>query len=90
MALRTAERREDMSPDGALRIHLADDGDVLVVCEAEGRTGRVEFCNCGPGGGKSPRTHKALIALFEAMKQDNEDRTCDPRRGLRGAGVDAA
>jgi hypothetical protein len=89
MGLRTAERLEDMSQHGALRLHLADDGDIVVVCESEGNTGRVEFCNCGPGGGKSPRTHKALIALYEAMKADNEDHTCNPRRGKRGAGVDA-
>ena len=89
MGLRTAERMEDMSHSGALRLHLADDGDIVVVCETEEATGRVEFCNCGPGGGKSPRTHKALIALYEAMKADNEDSTCNPRRGKRGVGVDA-
>lgn len=89
MALKTAERLEDMSPTGALRLHMASDGDIVVVCEAEGRTSRVEFCNCGPGGGKSPRTHKALAALYEAMKADNEDPACNPRRGKRGAGVDA-
>jgi hypothetical protein len=89
MKLKTAERIEDMSQDGALRVHLASDGDIVVVCESEGSTGRVEFCNGLSGGGQSPRTHKALIALYEAMKADNEDQTCNTRRGKRGAGVDA-
>lgn len=82
-----AERLEDMSPDGALRVHLTAEGDIIVACESQGESAQVEFCNCGPGGGKSPRTHQALVALFEAMKLDNEDRACDSRRGRRGAGV---
>ena len=29
----------------------------------------VEFCSCGMGGGRSPKTLKALLALMEAMRK---------------------
>jgi hypothetical protein len=33
----------------------------------------VEFCTTMGGGGRSPHTHMALIALFRAMQLDNEE-----------------
>ena len=87
--LRTFERLEDMSPTGALRLHLADDGDVIVAVSCGDDNARVEFCSRAAGG-QSPRTHKALIDLATAMKADNEDRAYSARKGLRGVGVDDA
>jgi hypothetical protein len=89
MALRTFERLEDMSPDGTLRLHIADDGDIIVAVASDDKFARVEFCNLGSGGGQSPRTFAALQALAKAMQADNEDRSCNARRGLRGVGIDA-
>jgi hypothetical protein len=86
---KTVIRREDMSPDGQLRVTLADDGDMHVaVMDGAGNSVTVEFCSMGAGGGGSPRTNKALRDLFVAMAQDNEDRECAARRGRRGVGVD--
>lgn len=73
----TVIRKEDMSPDGQLRLTLQDDGDVLVTTmSSQGDSVTVEFCSTGSGGGASPRTQKALRALFEAMVLDNEDPAC--------------
>lgn len=88
MPIKTAERREDMSPTGMLRLHLADDGDIIVAVDADSGTAFVEFCNGGHAGGQSPRTHTALLALFEAIKQDNQDPAHQRCRGQRGVGVD--
>ena len=33
---------------------------------------RVEFCSAGSGGGRSPRTRQALIALMVAIEDDNK------------------
>lgn len=85
--VKTFERLEDMSPTGALRVRLADDGDVIVAVSCGDDHASVEFC-CRASGGQSPRTHKALIDLAAAMAADNEDRACDPRKGLRGVGID--
>ena len=85
----TVIRKEDMSPDGHLRVTLQDDGDTLVTAmNSQGDAVTVEFCSVGAGGGGSPRTNKALRDLFVAMAQDNEDRACAARRGMRGVGVD--
>lgn len=73
-------RKEDMSPRGQLRISTDDDGDIYVsVFEDDGDglieiMASVEFCTCGTGGGQSPKTRAALIALAEAMREDNEER----------------
>lgn len=85
--LKTFERLEDMSPDGALRVHLADDGDVVVAVSCGNDHARVEFCSRASGG-QSPRTHTALKHLAAAMQADNEDRAANARKGLRGVGVD--
>ncbi|TXT39211.1 MAG: hypothetical protein FD135_2361 [Comamonadaceae bacterium] len=85
----TFERLEDMSPDGALRIHVAEDGDIIIAVAREHSHASVEFCG-RISGGQSPRTHKALTDLAQAMKADNEDRVYNSRKGLRGEGVDSA
>jgi hypothetical protein len=83
-------RKEDMSPDGHLRLTLQDDGDVLVTAmDHHGNATTVEFCSTGSGGGGSPRTLQAVRNLFIAMAQDNEDPVCAARRGPRGVGVDS-
>ena len=67
----------DMSPTDRLRVGLDSDNDVyLSICDEDGEA-TIEFCTSGPGGGKSPRTREALIALMVAMEADNQD---DPRR----------
>lgn len=90
--MREAERFEDMSPRGRLRVLQQDDGD-MIVCVIEdmesggccaGLTASVEFCT---SGGKSPRTRAALLALMQAMAEDNADTNCIGRRGERGLGV---
>lgn len=70
------ERREDMSPSGRLRLTLQVDGDVMVTVvpdpdAPDWERDSVEFCSCGMGGGKSPRTLQALRDLAVAMEQDN-------------------
>jgi hypothetical protein len=86
-----AIRKEDLSPDGHLRVTLQDDGDVLITAmDQHGDAVTVEFCSTGSGGGGSPRTLKAIRNLFIAMAQDNEDSACAARRGPRGVGVDCA
>jgi hypothetical protein len=79
------QRREDMSPDGILRLHLQADGDVVLYVSGRSASGydktksvSIEFCS-NSGGGKSPRTLEALKALMAAMAADNEA----PPTGLR-------
>lgn len=66
---REVARIGDMSQTDALRVGLDSDGDVYlsITNPLEG----VEFCTIGSGGGKSPRTQEALIALMTAMEADN-------------------
>lgn len=87
-----AERFEDMSPRGRLRVIQQDDGD-MIVCVIEdpnsqgccaGLSASVEFCT---SGGKSRRTREALRALMHAMAEDNADPYGAGRRGERGLGV---
>ncbi|WP_415913282.1 hypothetical protein [Neptuniibacter sp. QD37_11] len=73
-------RKEDMSPRGQLNIFRSDDGDIHVtVYQDDGNGGvgagsSVEFCSpLGGGGGKSPRTMKALIELARAIELDNAE-----------------
>lgn len=86
-----AERFEDMSPRGRLRLLQQSDGDILVCVISdpngpdEGVSSSVEFCT---SGGKSPKTLAALLALMDAMAEDNRDRPHCSRRGERGMGVD--
>lgn len=88
-----AERFEDMSRRGRLRVIQQDDGDMIVeVIEdldsrgpCAGLSASVEFCT---SGGKSPKTREALRALMIAMAEENEARPHCLRRGERGLGVD--
>lgn len=79
------ERKEDMSPDGKLMLIVQADGDVIVSVtssdEGTGAHASIEFCTPFSGGGGSPRTHKALLALVEAMQADNQDAACQQRSG---------
>ena len=76
-----AERLEDMSTIGRLRLRRDGDGDVVVTVQAnDGNAATVEFCQPRSGGVGSPRTFDALRNLFEAMRADNMDRACQKRR----------
>ncbi|MGC1583319.1 MAG: hypothetical protein WA766_17675 [Candidatus Acidiferrales bacterium] len=72
------ERFEDMSPLGMLRVQRQQDGDVIVTVVAGDHHGNiesvstVEFCTPMTGGGQSEKTWEALIALAEAMDEDNK------------------
>lgn len=76
---RTVGRCGEMAPRGDmnLAVHLQDDGDVIVECwevrHGHGERASVEFCTVGPGGGRSPRTRAALIALMVAIEADNAE-----------------
>ena len=71
--------REGDVSSRSLRVGLTTAKDVYVsVCGDNGRgESSVEFCCPDEGGGKSPRTREALIALMVAMETDNTD---DPGR----------
>lgn len=63
-----AERPEDMSATGRLRLTAQDDGDMcLLVIDESGESAGVEFC---ASGGRSPHTLQALRELSHAMKRD--------------------
>lgn len=69
-------RMDDMHNDGVLRVMIDNDGDVCVFVGASGQggeweSGSIEFCAPGSGGGRSPRTREALIALMVAIEADN-------------------
>ncbi len=88
------QRFEDMSPEGCLRLFRQGDGDIIVCAvpdpeECERRQLPpfgigVEFCTCG-GGGQSPNTRKALLALWEAIEKDNAENP--QHRGRHNAGA---
>lgn len=90
--MRFAERFEDMSPRGRLRVIQQDDGDMIIEVVEDmnssgccaGLSAAVEFCT---SGGKSPKTRKALLALMLAMAEENAAIGCT-RRGEHGLGVD--
>lgn len=75
---RDVQRDGDMAPPGdtRLRVLLDADNDVIVEVYAAHddptrfRSAAVEFCTSFGGGGQSPRTREALIALMVAMEQD--------------------
>ncbi|RTL42961.1 MAG: hypothetical protein EKK53_11200 [Burkholderiales bacterium] len=89
---REAERFEDMSQRGRLRVIQQDDGDMIVYVIEDpnspngGASAGVEFCT---SGGKSPKTRAALLALMVAMGEENAERPHCHRRGERGIGVDS-
>ncbi len=62
-----------MSATGKLRLLIQEDGDVIVaVTDEEGRMIDIEFCAPGSGGGRSPKTWRALHALAQAMREDSD------------------
>lgn len=71
---RDVGRYGDMSPTAHLRVGLDSDSDVYVSVWVEEGGASVEFCTPGAGGGCSPATRTALIALMLAMEQDNTKR----------------
>lgn len=91
--MRIAERFEDMSRRGRLRVLQQDDGDMIVEVVEDldsqgccaGLSASVEFCT---SGGKSPKTREALLALMLAMAEENAARPDCHRRGEHGLGVD--
>jgi hypothetical protein len=78
---RDVKRREDMG-EAQLRVVLDDDNDVIAeLWEPGKRTIAAEFCNGGSGGGQSPKTRMALIALMVAMEEDAASAGTEPDRG---------
>ena len=79
MITRQCSRREDMSQRGELHILIQDDGDIIVSClgvEPNGtlyQESHVEFCTPVSGGGRSPKVREALLALMNAIDQDNAE-----------------
>lgn len=69
---RDVGRAEDMG-QGHMRVLLDSENDVVVEAFDGLRSTRVEFCNPGGGGGRSPRTRSALIDLMRAMEADNAE-----------------
>ena len=72
-------RKEDMSPDGTLTLFAGKLGDItLQVLGYDGASeeplrAQVIFCTTSNGGGRSPHTRKALMALAEAIEKDNKE-----------------
>jgi len=81
----------DMSPHEHLRVTLDGDSDVIVSVWDDCSGASIEFCTAGLGGGKSPRTRYALIALMCAIEDDNtKDQSRDwwaRRMGHNAGGV---
>lgn len=70
-------RQEDMEI-GWLRLIVQEDGDVcLTVGDGRKMAVGIEFCTVGTGGGRSPRTVKALRELAQAMYLDNLENPLD-------------
>lgn len=80
---RIVERKEDMSPRGKLVLLEEGNGDIVLEIipdpnDFPHRKNRVEFCTYFPGGSRSPRTHKALSDLMDAMERDSNDIALNP------------
>lgn len=78
--MRHIERFEDMSPRGKLILTQQEDGDIVVgiipTSLEKARRHFVQtagFCTVGSGGGQSPRTLAALVALMDAIEADNRE-----------------
>ena len=70
---RDVGRYGDMSQTAHIRVGLDGDSDVYVsVYDGQGGAS-IEFCTQYAGGGKSPRTREALIALMVAIEEDNAE-----------------
>lgn len=77
MSEKKAKRPSDKHLDCELQLIRTEiDGDVVVtVSGKDAITGEhastsATFCNTGFGGGRSPKTFRALIALLNAMEED--------------------
>lgn len=87
------DRKEDMSPDGFLRLIMEDDGDIIVSVASGDPNGGlrhfadVQFCTSFGGGGASPKTHKALQALMIALAEDNRDAAAHRLKEFAGKDV---
>ena len=82
--IREVKRYEDMSPKGYLRLIEEPDGDLIISIVSDPEEIQLsalgiscQFCMPIFGGGKSPHTRKALLALFEAMELDNKENSQD-------------
>jgi hypothetical protein len=71
---RDVGRYGDMSPSAHLRVGLDTDNDVYLSVWDDSGGASIEFCTPGAGGGASPATRMALIALMLAIEQDNAQR----------------
>lgn len=68
----SVRRRDDMSAADVMQVGIDESGDLqLSLWTSEGGYSSVEFCSGAGGGGRSPNTRKALIALMVAMEADN-------------------
>lgn len=67
---------DDFNNESRLILRIQDDGDIIVtILQKKGdniEKVEIEFCTPLSGGGKSPKTHAALVKLFEAMKEENK------------------
>ena len=75
--MRNVGRYADMGVDQLICLALDDDNDVCVSVSNRHSVSNIEFCVPFSGGGKSPKTRLALIALMVAMESDNAN---DPER----------
>jgi hypothetical protein len=64
--------RVEFQPDGDIIVYIEEDG--VIIQDDKGNRSAVEFCNIAGGGGQSPHTRRALVALYEAMKKDAQER----------------
>lgn len=71
-------RKGDMGAE-TIELLIEDDGDISIAL-SNGATDfkefervSMQFCSPGMGGGKSPRTLKALRNLFIAIQEDNKE-----------------
>jgi len=60
---------------GVLDFEPADNSPILSGREGLETRSSVEFCT---SGGRSPHTHRALVALMDAIRKDNEERPISP------------
>lgn len=82
--MKSVKRCEDMRPlgKGVLEVLQEDDGDIIVALvtfdgdwndASRFSSTSVQFCAAGgAGGGRSPRTREALLALMRAIEDDNQ------------------
>jgi hypothetical protein len=82
---RDVGRIGDMGKKAHMRVGLDNENDVYVSVWDEDGGASVEFCTPGSGGGKSPKTRAALLALMIAMETDNTESPSRDWWAARGA-----